>query len=109
MNVSCAIAGPTSDVGMPAKQLGQQIYEKEQASGDGDAALAPGPIAGGHVVQNLRQVERIQFRFQVSGVVIVGKQILDAGEARLRGGFEAIHEVDFVEQHGQVGAKLRHR
>ena len=59
---------------------------------DGDAALAGRPVAGGKIVQHLRQPVLVQLLAQLGLVEIIREQIFDAAEARGLGGGEAIEE-----------------
>ena len=76
----------------------------------GDAALAGGPVAGGQVVQHLRQAVCASSRSRElrPSDTAYGNRILDAVEAGLRGALEAVEEVDLVEEHREIGCKLRH-
>ena len=49
-----------------------------------------------------------QLRREARLVVIVGKEVLDALEARLRCRGKAVHEVELVPEHRQVGAETGH-
>ena len=74
----------------------------------GDAALACGPVAGRQVVQDLGQAVALELVGQFVLVVGVGEQVLNALEAVLGSRCEAVHEVDFVVEHRQVGSEFRH-
>ena len=75
----------------------------------GIAAVAGAPVTRGQVMQDLGQLERLEFVRQLILVVGIGKQVFDAAESGLGGGVEPVQKFDLVEQHGQVGGKLGHR
>ena len=75
---------------------------------DGDAALARRPIAGGQIVQHLRQPVLVQLLAQLGLVEIIREQIFHPAEARSLGGGEAIEERLLAEQHGEIGGKFGH-
>ena len=74
-----------------------------------DAALARAPVAGGQVVQDLRQAVLVELPPDVVRIVLVGKEVFDAREAGAPRGREAVEEGDLVEEHRQVGGESRHR
>ena len=85
------------------------VAELLLAAGEGGgAALAGGPVAGGGVEEDLLQPGGIEAGADLGGFVVVGEEELNAAEAGLGGGVEAVEEWVFVEHHGQVGAKAGH-
>ena len=73
-----------------------------------DAALARAPVAGGQVVQDLRQAVLVEPPPDVVRLVLVGKEVFHAREAGAPRGGEAVEEGDLVEEHRQVGGEFRH-
>src|SRR5579875_1507927 len=71
-------------------------------------ALARRPVAGRHIEQGLDEAVAAQPLGDLGRWIIVGEQILDRLEAAAGGGFEAVEEIDFLEQKAQIGGEFRH-
>ena len=67
---------------------------------DRDAPLTRRPVAGGKIMQHLRQPMLMQLLAQLGLVEIIGKQIFHPAETGGLGGGEAIEERQLAEQHG---------
>jgi len=75
---------------------------------DRNAALAPRPVAGRQIVQDLTQPVGLEPQQNVFRSKVIRKQIFDAGEPGLGCGLEAVEEIHLVEHHGQIGGEFRH-
>src|SRR5450830_1351312 len=74
----------------------------------GDAPLAPFPVAGGEIVQHQLQAVLVELLGDAACFEGVWEQEFHALEAGPGGFAEAVEEVHFVEQHGQIGCQFRH-
>jgi hypothetical protein len=89
--------------------LPDAVLELADAVGlNGVAAIARGPVAGRQVVQHLRQLRGVQLLGDLRRGRDVGEQVLDALEAGLGRGGEAVEELDLVEHQREVCAEFRH-
>ena len=107
-------AGETIDLralqgGCILDRLADAVLKFADAIGQaGDAALALGPIAGGQVMQHLREPIRRGSSASVLLGVGIGEQVFDAVEACVLRRLETVEKVDLVEQHRQIGVEFRH-
>ena len=65
-------------------------------------------IARRAVKKHLLQAVLVQQRFQLGGGIVVGPQVFDVAEARVRRRLEAFEEGAVGKHHGQVGSKFGH-
>src|SRR5262249_32396669 len=90
-------------------RLADAVLELALASRQaGDAALTVGPVAGRKVMQDLSEAVPGQRLGQ--GVLWIGirEEILDTAETGLGSCREAVHEIQLIEEHREIGGKLGH-
>jgi hypothetical protein len=91
------------------KRFGNAGAELVFAAGNaGDAALAGGPVAGGHVVDDVFQMVVAQFPGHHLRLVIVREEVLDGLKPGFAGGRKTVEEWHLIEHHGQIRCKFRH-
>jgi len=74
----------------------------------GDAAITGRPVTGRQVVEHLLEVVVFEPCLELAGVEVVREQVLNAPEAGLCGGGEAVEEVELREEHAEVGCESWH-
>ncbi len=74
----------------------------------GQAALAGIPVSRRHVEQGEGQSAPMQVIGDHRGGMIIGKQKLNRGKARVGRSGEPVQEGPFVEHHGQIGGEHGH-
>src|SRR6185312_12352831 len=88
----------------------QPFREVALAPGQGGKpALALGPVTRRQIEERLGQAVALEPRRDLARREIIGKEILDAAEARFRRRTEAVEEGHVLEHHAEIGGELRHR